>query len=100
MAATKAMQRGDWKRCEAHVNKLRAWDFIPNVAYIKAFLSQRIREETLRTYLLTNGAHYTSISMSSLCEMFNLPERTVYKLTSAMMNSEQLLGWLICGSFA
>jgi len=92
MAASKSMQTGDWKRAVDFVNRLRMWTFMPHVESARANLTRRIQEETLRTYVLTYGPQYSSMLLSNLCDMFQLPPHVAHKILSKMMVNEELLG--------
>ena len=57
VAASKAMRIGNWKQCQDYIinEKMNAkvWNFFYNADNVRAMLSQKIREESLRTYLFT-----------------------------------------------
>ena len=65
---------------------------VRNPAEVKALLQRKVQEETLRTYVLTFSSQYSTLSLKSLCTMFDLSEPTVKKLLSKMMVNEQLAG--------
>ena len=52
--------------------------------------SRKIQEETLRTYIYTNSAHYASLSLSHLSTTFSLDLKTVIALISRMIYSDDL----------
>lgn len=92
MAATTKLQRGDWKKAMEHVKRLKMWNLINQSDVVFAGVHQKIKEVALRTYLLTYGPYYVSLSLASLCEMFELGEQEAYRLCSKMMVSEKLQG--------
>lgn len=57
VAASKAMRVGNWRQCQEYIinEKMNAkvWNFFYNADKVKTMLSQKIREEALRTYLFT-----------------------------------------------
>lgn len=57
VAASKAMRVGNWRQCQEYIinEKMNAkvWNFFYNAEKVKTMLSQKIREEALRTYLFT-----------------------------------------------
>jgi len=63
---------------------------MPEEKKIKEMLGQRIQEEGLRTYLFTNSAFYTTLSLSLLAKTFSLPEKTVAAIISRMIWSDEL----------
>lgn len=54
-------------------------------------ITNKIQEETLRTYLFTYSSIYTSMSMETLAEMFELPRSTVHSIISKMIINEELM---------
>jgi len=92
MAATKALQAGDWKKCEHFIHKLKMWEQVRNADEVKQLVRKQIQEEALRTYLLTYSTQYASISLASLVSMFELSESVVHRISSKMMVNEQLAG--------
>jgi len=92
MAATRAMQQGDWQKCLQHITGLRMWKLLPNSEVVQSIIKKKIQEESLKTYLLTYGAQYSSIAMAQLVKMFELPEPSIYTIASKMMVNEQLHG--------
>lgn len=44
---------------------------------VLAMLRQKLQEEGLRTYLLSYGRFYSSLSIVQLCDMFELPKAKV-----------------------
>ncbi|XP_065891272.1 eukaryotic translation initiation factor 3 subunit C-like isoform X2 [Dysidea avara] len=94
VAAATAMQLGNWKQCLEYIFKIKAWDLFINVEEVKTMLSQKIREETLRTYIFTYGEVYNSLSLEMLSETFELPLEMVHCIVSKMIMKEELLGSL------
>lgn len=116
MAATRALRQGDWDQAHTFVRKLRMWDTYPQdtptpasrdslstsstpaasrsvlVQYVQSLFRHRLQEEALRTYLISYSVHFTSLSLSSLSEMFSLPAPLVHRLASKLMMNDQLTG--------
>jgi translation initiation factor 3 subunit C len=93
MAGARALERGDWKQCEAYVLSLPVWTHLGSedcVAKVKEMLRARIKEEALRTFLFAYSAYYEALSLTQLCEMFALEKRVVNTLVSKMIISEEL----------
>merc|ERR1712002_509701 len=57
---------------------------------VKAMITKKIQEESLRTYLFTYNKVYDSISMHALAEMFELPWQNVHSIISKMIINEEL----------
>ncbi|KAJ6216740.1 hypothetical protein RDWZM_007897 [Blomia tropicalis] len=98
VAASKAMRIGNWKQCQDYIinEKMNAkvWNFFYNADNVRAMLSQKIREESLRTYLFTYSHVYDSISIDTLAEMFSIESATVHSQISKMIINEELMASL------
>ena len=55
-------------------------------------LRVRLQEEALRTYLITYGAHYDSISLSHLCTTFEMEEGPARRVISRMIFNKEIAG--------
>ena len=60
------MKNGDWRTCEAHVLSLSIWALCPNADTVQTMLRQKIKEESLRTYLFAFSGFYDSMSLITL----------------------------------
>ncbi|XP_053993827.1 uncharacterized protein LOC128884430 [Hylaeus volcanicus] len=85
MAATKALQKGDWTTCADHIMSLKFWDSFFDSDNVKKVITERIKQEALNTYLLMYSSMYVSMSTKQLAEMFNLSKTTVHSLVSKMV---------------
>jgi len=92
MAATTKLQRGDWKKALENVQRMKMWRLMPQSASVAIKVRHKIQEVALRTYLLSYGAFYSSLSLAILCEMFELEEKECYRLCSKLMVNEKLQG--------
>ncbi|KAJ1661093.1 Translation initiation factor 3 subunit c [Dispira simplex] len=57
-------------------------------------ITQKIKEEGMRTYLFTFAPHYDSLALPMLSAMFDLELNTVYRLASKMIWTEELVASL------
>lgn len=94
VAATHAMKRGDWRQCRDYILSIKAWDLFIDVEHVKALLTRKIQEETLRTYIFAYGEIYDTLSLQSLSDMFELPLKSVLSIISKMIIKEELLASL------
>lgn len=90
MAATKALRKGLWEKAYNHISRLRMWTLFSHVEDIQELVRTKTKQVALRTYLLTYGTQYTSVTVQSLCEMFQLPEVSVHKIVSKMIIHDSL----------
>jgi translation initiation factor 3 subunit C len=95
VAASRAMRNGDWRGCINYLvnDKMNAkvWDLMPQSTNVKAMLTEKVKEESLRTYLFRFSGIYESISIENLAEMFELPRAQVYSIISKMIINEELM---------
>ncbi|UXI14810.1 hypothetical protein NH340_JMT00753 [Sarcoptes scabiei] len=95
VSASKAMRVGNWKQCQDYIinDKMnaRVWNFFYNSEKVLKMLSQKIREESLRTYLFTYSFVYDSISIDTLANMFDLEANMVHSIISKMIINEELM---------
>ena len=98
VAASKAMRNGDWRKARDFIvnDKMNAkvWDLFYDADSVRAMLSRKIQEESMRTYLFTFSNVYDSISIPILAEMFELEENCVHALVSKMIINEELMASL------
>lgn len=96
VAASKAMRVGNWKACRDFIinDKMNAkvWNLFHQSDKVKEMLVQKIREESLRSYLFTYSHVYDRISLNVLSEMFDLEKNVVHSIISKMIiNEDQLM---------
>lgn len=98
VAASRAMRNGDWKSCINYLinDKMntKVWDLMPQSTNVKSMLTEKVKEETLRSYLFRYSSVYESMSIESLAEMFELPRSHVYSIISKMIINEELMASL------
>ncbi|KAH8399107.1 hypothetical protein KR215_002291 [Drosophila sulfurigaster] len=98
VAAAKAMRCGNWQACANFiVNKkmnTKVWDLFYESERVREMLVKFIKEESLRTYLFTYSNVYTSISIPSLAQMYDLPLPKVHSIISKMIINEELMASL------
>lgn len=90
VAASRALQAGDWRACADLILAIKSWQLFPNADAVRAFLRRRIQEDGLRTYLLLFSQHFQSISLQALAEKFDLPIQAVRCAVSRMIIGEEL----------
>jgi translation initiation factor 3 subunit C len=95
VAASRAMRNGDWRACINYLinEKMNAkvWDLMPQSTNVKSMLAEKVKEESLRSYLFRYSSVYESISIESLAQMFELPRTQVYSIISKMIINEELM---------
>lgn len=96
LAASKALLAGDWQQACDYVLGLEVWNLLPGDGgvKVKSFLQDRMKEEAVRTNLVTYGAHYESLSLAHICEMFSIEETRARRIISRMIfNKEIAAAW-------
>ena len=94
IAGARALEKGDWRKCEEYMLGLPVWTHLGNeevVEKVMTTMKARIKEEALRTFLFAYSASYDALSIDQLCEMFSLEKKVVNSLVSKMMIAEELL---------
>lgn len=77
--------------------RLDVWNLIPgegNAGLVKSMVKSKIQAEALRTYIFTYSPHYESLSLLTLCEMFDMEKPKAHSLISKMMLNQ--VGWVVC----
>jgi len=72
----------------------KVWDLFYEADRVREMLTKFIKEESLRTYLFTYSNVYTSISIPSLVDMFELAKAKVHSLISKMIINGELMASL------
>lgn len=93
MAAARSLMQGDWQQAETYIFSLTTvWNLMSNADEVKKMVSQKLKEEGLRTYLFSYGKCYDSFLLVELSELFSLPEARVHQIVSRMMAEENFHG--------
>jgi len=93
MRATKSLMKGDWKACADLLIGLDVWKLVPGekaVEQLQSMLFEKIKLEGLRTYLFAFSSQYDSLSLKTLCKMFDLCKNEVHSVVSKMMINYEL----------
>jgi len=98
VAASRAMKNGDWRGCVGFlVNEkmnTKVWDLMAQSDSVKVMLTEKVKVESLRTYLFRFSGVYESISIESLAATFELERPHVYSTISKMIINEELMASL------
>lgn len=98
VAASRSMRNGDWRSCNTFLinekMKAKVWDLMAKSSDVTSMLIEKVKEETLRSYLFKYSSVYESMSISNLAEMFDLVNGHVYSIISKMIINEELMASL------
>jgi hypothetical protein len=92
MASTNALREGNWREAMENVQKLKMWGLMNNSESVLNMIRDKIKEISLKTYLLTYGSQYSSVSLDTLADMFEMEPNKVYRHVSQMIFNDQLHG--------
>ncbi|ORZ20528.1 eukaryotic translation initiation factor 3 subunit 8 N-terminus-domain-containing protein [Absidia repens] len=90
MSAAKALASGEWERARDYILAIKVWDLLPDTESIKTMLVRKIQEEGLRTYLFTYASYYSTLGVSQLSSMFDLPSQTIASIVAKLIWNEEL----------
>ncbi len=72
-----ALMRGNWRKAYDYLASVSSWSLLPNKTEVLDMMKAKLQECGLRTYLLSYGSFYRSLSQEQLCKMFDLPDKQV-----------------------
>lgn len=78
-----------------YVASLTVWNLLPERASVLGMLQQRLREDGLRTYLLTYSGLYSSMSLQQLCTMFDLEPSKAHSIASKVRSDSTITLWVV-----
>ena len=91
LAASLALKEGDWRTAtNLLLDKLTVWDLFQNGKEVRAMIYRRVKDEALRTYMLTYSTNYISIQRSHLCELFDMEPANIHAIISKMIITGEL----------
>ena len=92
LAASKSLIGGDWRKATEYILKLDVWNLIPGNGgeTAKEMLAHKIKEEGLRVYLFRSSNNYDAMSLSHLCQFFDMEKIAARRIISKMIFRKEL----------
>lgn len=88
--AAKCLQEGEWKSALSLLASIKVWNLLGSQTSVLEMLAEKLKIEGLRTYLLTYGPQYASLSLQSLRHQFELEESQIRSLVTKMIVSDEV----------
>lgn len=94
LAAAKSLLAGDWARACDLILNLEVWNLIPGdgSSRVKDMLREKLKEEAVRIFLISNGCHYQSLALPHICSMFAVDPYVAKRLISRMLFQKEISG--------
>lgn len=70
---------------------LKVWNLFHQAEKVREMIVEKIKEESLRTYLFTYSSYYDSVSVARLSDMFELDRTIVHSILCKMIINEELM---------
>lgn len=93
-AASQQLVRGNWKRCYDYLMKLNMWNKVFDEKTTKVNLLLRVKEQGLKSYILSYKDFYESISLEYLSTYFELDSQIIHTNICKMIAAKEIVGWL------
>ncbi|CAB4256154.1 similar to Saccharomyces cerevisiae YMR309C NIP1 eIF3c subunit of the eukaryotic translation initiation factor 3 (eIF3), involved in the assembly of preinitiation complex and start codon selection [Maudiozyma barnettii] len=83
--AAKSMQKGDWEASIAYLKNIKSWNMLPNKDVVMENLVERIRIESMKSYLYTYKRFYAKFCIKQLADVFNLDTAKVVEILESII---------------
>ena len=82
--SAKAMQKGDWESSVSYLQSVKSWNMLPNKDVVMENLVERIKIESMKSYLYTYKKFYSKFSVKQLAGVFSLDAAKVVEILEAI----------------
>ncbi|GAM17192.1 hypothetical protein SAMD00019534_003670 [Acytostelium subglobosum LB1] len=89
-AASKKLATGNWRSTIELISGLKLWTMIADADAVRERLNRIIQEVSLKTYLFTYSAYYSTMLLDELATRFDLPKNHVHSILSKMMANHEI----------
>ncbi|KAG0671989.1 Translation initiation factor 3 subunit c [Maudiozyma exigua] len=82
--AAKAMQKGDWESSISYLQSVKSWNMLPNKDVVMEDLVERVKVESLKSYLYTYKKFYSKFSVKQLSDVFSLDSAKIVDILESI----------------
>lgn len=82
--AAKAMQKGDWESSISYLQSVKSWNMLPNKDVVMEDLVERVKVESMKSYLYTYKKFYSKFSVKQLSDVFSLDSAKIVEILEAI----------------
>ena len=92
LLSTKYILNGEYNKAINIILNLDIWNLLPEEGRIltKNMLSQKIKEESIKVYILIYSVHYTSLKLEYIANIYNTDIYTIKCIISKMIYNKEL----------
>jgi len=94
IVSSRYLYEGEWRKCLELINNLPIWEHFTDKVEILESLSLLIKQESLKSYILTQGHYFEALSLTNLSNSFDLAKSKVIAIINKMLLAKDVEGAL------